>query len=273
MATYEILKPAFLAWPDVVLLISGFWYDTLLLDAMRGRGMTVVLLHTETPYQTDEQLARAAHADVNLVNDPTGIELYREFGPAEYMPHAYRPSVHHPAPAGAAKKWDLSFVGTGFPSRVEFFEQMDLGGLDVNLAGPWLDLPPESPLRDWTMFEHEACVSNDETAEIYRRSRCGLNVYRRESEQAHEGEGWAMGPREIEMAACGLFFARDPRPESDELFPMLPSFSSPEEASEIIRWAVAYPRQRATAAAWARNAVEDRTFEANAKRLLKLLDA
>ena len=158
MATYEILKPAFLAWPDVVLLISGFWYDTLLLDAMRGRGMTVVLLHTETPYQTDEQLTRAAHADINLVNDPTGIELYREFGPAEYMPHSYRTSVHYPAPAGAAKKWDLSFVGTGFPSRVEFFEAMDLGGLDVNLAGPWLDLPPDSPLRDWAMFEHEACV-------------------------------------------------------------------------------------------------------------------
>jgi hypothetical protein len=74
------------------------------------------------------------------------------------------------------------------------------------------------------------------------------------------------------MAACGLFFARDPRPESDELFPMLPSFTSPDEAGDIIRWALRHPRVRAELAAKARAAIEDRTFDANAKRLLKLLD-
>jgi spore maturation protein CgeB len=270
-AAHEILRPAFLAWPDVVLLVSAFWYPPYLLDALRGRGMRVVLLHTETPYQTDEQLERAAHADINLLNDPTGIDQYQALCPSAYMPHAYRESVHYPADPAAAKKWDLSFIGTGFPSRVAFFEQMDLAGLDVHLAGPWLDLPEDSPLRDWTALDPDNCVDNTQTAEIYRQSRAGINFYRRESEDAHEGEGWAVGPREVELAACGTWFTRDPRPESDELFPMLPSYASPQEAGEQIRWAAAHPDQRQDAAMKARAAIEDRTFTSNARALLRMI--
>jgi spore maturation protein CgeB len=135
-----------------------------------------------------------------------------------------------------------------------------------------MNLPPDSPLRDYTDEDPEGCVDNTDTAGVYRAARCGLNLYRVESEDGHAGEGWACGPREIEMAACGLFFARDPRPESDELFPMLPAFTSPVEAGDIIRWAVVHPAEREKAAGQAREAVADRTFSANAKRLLQLLE-
>ena len=271
-AAYGILSTAYQCWPDVIMLISAFFTPPALLDIMRGRGHTIVLLHSECPYQDDEQLTRAAHADLNLLNDPANLAAYQELGPAEYMPHAYRPAVHYPAPAGAAKQWDLAFIGTGYPSRIRFFEQMRLDGLAVNLAGPWLDLPEDSPLRDWTLTEDEQCVDNDETAAIYRRSRTGLNLYRVEGEQAHQGEGWAMGPREVELAACGLWFCRDPRGESDTVFPMMPAFGSPAEAGDQIRWALTHPDEREKAAAQARAAIQDRTFTNHARRLLKLLD-
>ncbi|HET9970663.1 MAG TPA: glycosyltransferase [Streptosporangiaceae bacterium] len=271
-AAYGILSTAYQCWPHVILLISAFFTPPQLLDIMHSRGHRIVLLHTESPYQDDEQLVRAAHADLNLLNDPANLDRYRELGPAEYMPHAYRESVHYPGAPGATRKWDLSFIGTGYPSRVRFFEGLDLDGLDVHLAGPWLGLPEDSPLRDWTLTDDEACVDNDETAQIYRDSRCGINLYRREGEAAHQGEGVACGPREIEMAACGLWFTRDPRPESDALFPMLPAFTSPAEASEQIRWALARPEARDKAAAQAREAVADRTFGNHARKLLAILD-
>jgi hypothetical protein len=270
-AAHEILRPAFLAWPDVVLLVSAFWYPPYLLDALRGRGMKVLLLHTESPYQDDEQLERAAHADLNLLNDPVNIASYAELGPAAYMPHAYRESIHYPA-ADPRYQWDLSFIGTGFPSRVKFFEQMNLTGLDVRLAGPWLDLPENSPLRDWTATSLEDCVDNAQTAAIYRQSRCGINIYRREAEAAHDGEGWAMGPREIEQAACGLFFVRDPRPEGDEVLHMLPTYTSPEEAGDLIRWYATHPAERGKRATAAREAVAERTFTSNAKALLRMIE-
>jgi hypothetical protein len=271
-AAHEIIKPLYTSWPEVVLLISCFFIPPYLLELIRGRRHRLVLLHTESPYQDSEQLARAQYAHLNLINDPANLGAYRELGPAEYMPHAFRETVHYPAAPGDPKEWDFAFIGTGFPSRVRFFSQMDLAGLDVRLDGPWLNLPPDSPLRDWTSTELDGCVDNDDTAAIYRAARTGINVYRAEGEPGHAGQGWAVGPREIEMAATGLWFTRDSRPESDALFGMLPAFTSPQEAGEQIRWALAHPGERENAAAKAREAIADRTFSNHAKQLLRLLD-
>ena len=271
LAANGILSAAYQTWPDVVFITSAFFIPAWILEVLRARGHQIVMLFTESPYQDTGQLSMAKWADLVLVNDPVNIAQYREITRAEYMPHAYRPAVHHPG-NGAAKEWDLAFVGTGFPSRVKFFEDMQLGGLNVCLRGPWLNLPEDSPLRDWTMTRHDECVDNDQTASIYRTARTGINFYRRESEDDHEGEGWAMGPREVEMAACGLWFARDPRPESDQVFPMLPSFGDPGEASELIRWALVHEDARGKGAAAAREAIAGRTFEDHARKLLAMLD-
>jgi hypothetical protein len=273
LAIDPILAAASRFWPDVILFTSGFFLQPWLLEILRARRHTIVFLATESPYQDDYQLKVAQYADLTLLNDPVNIDAYRQVGPAEYMPHSYRPAVHYPPPFGADPEYDFAFVGTGFPSRVAFFDGMDLAGLNVRLGGLWMDLPEDSPLRDWTAITDDTgdCVDNHEVAGIYRRARTGINVYRTESEDGHEGEGWAVGPREVEMAACGLFFARDPRPESDELFPMLPSFTSPGEAGDIIRWAVAHPGTAAELAAKARAAIADRTFTEHARQLLRLL--
>jgi spore maturation protein CgeB len=271
LAIDGLLGACYRWWPDVILCVSAFFVPPWMLEVIRDRKHKIVMVMTESPYQDDFQLKMARYADLTLVNDPVNLEQYRAIGPAEYMPHQYRESVHYAPPPGTAPEYDFTFIGTGFPSRVRFFSQMDLAGLDICLRGLWMDLPEDSPLRDWAVTDSDDCVDNTETAAIYRQSRTGINFYRREAEDAHVGEGWACGPREIEMAACGLWFTRDPRGESDELFPMLPSFTSPAEASEHIRWALAHPQERAEAALKARAAIADRTFTNAAKRLLTLL--
>ena len=112
----------------------------------------------------------AQYADLTLLNDPLNLDAYRQIGPAEYMPHAYRPKIHYPPPPGTVPEYDLAFVGTGFPGRARFFSQMDLAGLNVRLSGLWMDLPEDSPLRDWTALESDDCIDNPETAAIYRRA-------------------------------------------------------------------------------------------------------
>ena len=272
LAVDPILSAASRWWPDVILCVSGFFLPPWLLEILRHHKHKIVMLMSESPYQDDYQLNLAQYADLTLLNDPVNLDAYRQVGPAEYMPHAYREKVHYPPPPGAVPGYDFAFVGTGFPSRARFFSRMDLAGLNVRLAGLWMDLPEDSPLRDWTATDADDCVDNPETANIYRAARTGINVYRTESEDTHAGEGWACGPREIEQAACRLWFARDPRPESDGLFPMLPAFTSPEEAGDLIRWALAHPEERAEAAGKARAAVQGRTFTEHAKHLLRLLD-
>ena len=257
--------------PHVLLSVSTFWPDTRLFDMARHQGTRVVLLHTESPYEDERQLKLAPHADLNLLNDPMHLADFEALAPTVYAPHAYRPAVHCPGPTDEAAS-DLAFVGTGYPSRVEFLESMDLDGLEVSLAGNWMNTPDDSPLRKYLVHDADWCFDNEDTVGLYRAAKTGLNLYRREAERPELSEGWAMGPREVEMAACGLFFLRDPRGEGDEVLWMLPTFDGPEDASEQLRWWLAHDSQREAAATQARAAVADRTFDNHAARLLRLLE-
>jgi spore maturation protein CgeB len=264
-------------WPDTVLFVSGFFTTAGLLEVVRKRGHKVVFLNTESPYQEDAQLTRAQFTDLTMLNDPANLHLYDELGiPALYVPHAYRPAVHYPRKRPAKDPLDLTFIGTAFKSRIEFFERMNFQGVDFLLAGnDWGKIPETSPLVPYigTGLVDADCVHNTDTADLYRRSRMGINFYRRESEDEHAGDvAIAMGPREVEMAACGLPFLRDPRDEGDKLLHMLPTFTSPEDASEQLRWWLAHDTEREEAARLARAAVADRTFVSNARRLLRALD-
>lgn len=278
LAMQGISHALYTFWPDVVLFVSGFFTTAGLFDLVRKRNHKIVMLNTESPYQEDIQLTRGQFADLNLLNDPANLHLYDETGiPALYMPHCYRPLVHFPSNRKlSAPPTDLTFIGTAFESRVKFFEQLDLSGIDALIAGNyWGRLPETSPLAPYigTGLTEADCVSNADTANLYRNSKLGINFYRRESEEEHASDvAIAMGPREVEMAACGLPFLRDPREEGDHVLPMLPTFTSPEDASEQLRWWLKHDDVRDEAARQARAAIADRTFVNNARRLLRVLD-
>jgi spore maturation protein CgeB len=257
--------------PDVLLLTSGFFLPPPLLDTARRDGVKVVIICTEQPYELTRELDMASHSDIALLTDPTTIDEFRQVCTAVHAPHCYRPAIHHPGPVKPELAADLAFVGTGYASRIQFLEAMDLDGLDVLLGGNWQALEPDSPLHNHLAGGPDDCLDNDKTADIYRSARVGLNLYRREAERPELSTGWAVGPREIEAAACGGFFLRDPRPEGDALFPSLPTFTSPTEASELLRWFLANPAAREAAAHKAREAVADRTFDNAAAALLRLI--
>ncbi len=271
LAAGQIKAACYDWWPDLVLVVSGFFMYPQLVDIMRNRHRHVVLLCTESPYEDEAQLQKAAWYDGVVLNDPTNLDAFAEVcdGPALYAPHAYDPEVHYRAPA--KRHAEVSWVGTCYPSRAAFLEQVDWSGLDVSFGGNFKDAP-ESLLR-FVGHEPEECVDNDVTAEVYRGSLASFNIYRAETngQLSDSADGWAMGPREVEMARCGLWFARQSRPESDEVFPMLPTFSDPQELGDQLRWAIANPEARMMAVERAFAAVEDRTFPNNASALLQAL--
>lgn len=271
LAVNGLLSNCYQVWPDVVLLVSAFFTHKDILRVLRARRHKIVMLHTECPYQDADQLERAAWADLNLINDEASLPAFEALGvPARYMPHAYRPAVHCPGPAVPELRSDLAFVGTGFASRVGFFEAMNLNGHTVKLAGNWTQLDDDSPLRKYLTHDPGVCLDNDQAVPLYRSAAAGINFYRREGDTTQIA-GVSMGPREVEMAATGLWFMRDPRPESDATFPMLPAFTDPAEASGLLRWALDHPDERAAAAAAARAAIAGRTFDCHARQLLTTL--
>ena len=273
LAINGLYSTLYKSWPDVLMVVSGFFVPTALLDKARRSRTRIVIVHTESPYEDERQLQLAHYADINLIDDPTNLARYWQTAPTWYMPKAYRPGVHKPGPSVPELECDLAFVGTGYPSRVGFLEAMDLEGLDVLLAGNWKTVDESSPLYPFLSHDPDQCLDNWKTVDVYRSAKVGMNLYRREAQRPELSAGYAMGPREVEMAACGLFFLRDPRPEGDEVLDMLPTFTSPDEASELLRYWLPRPDERAALARKAGEAVADRTFHNHAAHLLRLLDA
>ena len=259
-------------WPDIVVIVSGFFIPPEMWAVLARRPHHVVLWCTESPYEDDRQMQPARYADTVILNDPLNTDWFRtENERTFYLPHSYDPDVHHAD--ATARTTDFGFIGTGFASRIEFFEQVAWPTSDVVLGGNWAQLDDDSPLLPFLMHADRAeCVDNADTAAFYRRCKASVNLYRRETSEHGRADGWAMGPREVELAATGTFFLRNPRGEGDDLLPMLPTFTEPGEFADLLGWWLAHDAEREAAAERARLAVADRTFRNTAARLLSLLE-
>lgn len=272
VASKGIEAAVFEVWPDLVMVTSGFFIPPALYELLRTRGVRVVLNHLECPYEDVRQMGRANFVDANIVNDPTNLAGFQAVNPNSwYLPAAHNPRIHHPGLPIPDLRSDFAFVGTGFDSRINFFEQVDWDGIDVAFAGNWAETDDDSPLRKFVVHDLAECFPNNQAAGLYQSAKVSANLYRKEAERPDLAAGWAISPREVELAACGTFFLREPRPEGDVLFTSLPQFDTPEDFGEQLRWWLAHDSARRNAALAARMAVADRTFVANARELLRLL--
>ena len=271
MAARALRSAIYDFWPDVVLIVSGFFVPPDTYRLLRHRGHKLVVLLTESPYEDDNQLGVATAADIAVINDPTNLDRFLEVNPnSYYQPHAYDPDLHRPRNIGSAPdlRSDFAFVGTGYPSRAEFFEAVDWHGIDVALAGNWTNLPPESPLIKYLAHDQAHCCPNDQTVWLYSGTKASANLYRREAQRFDLARGWAMSPREVELAACGVFYLTEPRGENREVLPMVPTFEHPDDFGEQLRWWLTHDDERIAVAQAARAAISDRTFANHAALLL-----
>lgn len=272
MAAKSIEAAAFEVWPDVVFVVSGFFVPRFTYEILHERGMKVVLIATESPYQDGTQMQISECVDACFVNDPLNLDEYRQHQPNTwYLPHAYNPEVHKPGPVVPEYQSDFAFVGTGYPSRREFFESVPWPTPNVVFAGNW-PVDDDSPLKPLIGTDPNECLPNETTVQVYNSTKCSANLYRTEAESDGTADGIAMGPREVELAATGTFFLRDSRPESDEVLGMLPTFEGPEDFADQLAYWLPRDDERQTLATKARAAIADRTFDANAAKVLTHLD-
>lgn len=261
-------------WPDVVIVMTGWFIPPITWGILAKRPHHTVLWCTESPYEDDRQARPARYADTVILNDPTNLDTFRADVNQRtyYLPHSYDPDIHYPGKASPDLACDFGWVGTAFPSRLEFFEAVDWSGIDVKLGGQWRWMTDDSPLRSFLAHDVDQCMDNRQTADLYRSAKVSANLYRKEHSDGGSSDGWAMGPREVELAACGTFFLREPRGEGDKLFPMLPTFSDSGEFGEIVRYYLTHFGERMNAAHAAREAIADRTFKNTTAELLRLVE-
>lgn len=269
LACQSLRGTAYDFWPDVIVITSSFYVQNFTLDVFKDRKHKTVLLHTESPYEDDRQLDRAQHVDVNILNDPTNIDRFPKG--TIYLPHSYDPEYHYPGPSKAPAT-DFALVGTGYPSRIQFLEAVDWSGVDAILAGNWQAVEDASPLMPLLGHSRDECFPNEDAADLYRNTRSSLNLYRREAQHADLIEGWAMGPREVELAACGTFYLTEARGENRDVLPMVPTVDSPQDFADKLAWWLDHDTERQQVAGKAREAIADRTFLNSARKLLEIVN-
>lgn len=251
--------------PDVVLIITGYYLPPIFYDLARKQHK-VVLMVTESPYEDDRHLLQASHCDMLVVNDTRNLEAFNEITPSFYYGHGYDPDIHYQGKGDINFISEFCFVGTGFPERIEMFEQIDWNKLEAVFAGNWLYTEDDSPLRQLVVHDLDDCVDNKIAAQIYRSSLMSANIYRKQHTYSYDGD--SCGPREIEMAACGLFFLRESRKESDEIFHMLPTFDGAKDLENKIHYWLVHPDERNAKAEQAKKAIVDRSFDVLAEQFI-----
>lgn len=250
-----VLEKALRHQVDAVLVVSAMFLHPDVMILLRRAGVRVTVLFTESPYDHPKELAVARLVDGCWTNERSVVEAFRQVNPASgYLAHAYHPDRHRPGsqPGDAAvPAHDVVFVGSAFQERIAWLDAIDWTGIDLGLYGNWTPLPARHRLRAFVQstMRRDGPIPNTLTAALYRRARVGLNLYRTSMGSGKHAPAIAhaesLNPRAYELAACGAFHLSTYRAEVPEIFgALVPTFTTPAEASDLIRAWLADPAAR-----------------------------
>jgi len=259
---------------DVVLIVSAMLMHPDVVIMMKRAGLTVTVLFTESPYDSEQELAMAARVDGCWTNERSCVAAFKAVNPrAGYLPHAYHPERHYVSAHlidGQVPTHDVVFVGSGFSERVEWFNSIDWSGIDLGLYGTWKGLGLNKQVRSLVRDEQ---INNETAGALYRRARIGLNLYRSRKNWGYKAQAplyaESLSPRAYELAACGAFHLSEYRAEVGEVFgDLVPTFTTPTEAAALIRLWLADKAGRARVAAALPACIAEATWVARAKTVL-----
>jgi glycosyltransferase involved in cell wall biosynthesis/spore maturation protein CgeB len=241
---------------------------------------TSVLWVTEDPYERDVNVRNAGLFDFVFTNDSGSVQSYE--GGAHHLPLAAYPKFNLceiPSQDENHYLYDLFFVGTAWPNRVDFLKallaRMPGMSLKIGLTGnehlpaPNLDLPPSS--YAWR-------VPNSEMARLANRSRVVLTLHRDFSGSGCPSQAATPGPRLFEVALAGGFQLVDlSLPETSAFFRVdeeFVGFRTLDECCEQIRCFLDKPTFRLTIARAAqRRCLAEHLYEHRVDRLLGIVSA
>lgn len=229
-ASLGVVEQALRNAVGAVVIVSAVLLHPDVIALLRGAGLRVYVLFTESPYDHEHEVRIAALVDGGWTHERASLPAFQAVNPhIGYLPHGWHPEVHGVAPPDpSVPAHDVVFVGSGFPERIAWFNAIDWTGIDLGLYGVWEGFGLADSLAPCIK---SGPVDNRTATALYRRARIGLNLYRRTPRPAE-----SLNPRAYELAACGVFTVSEARAEGAEVFgDVVPTFSTPAEAERLIR--------------------------------------
>lgn len=278
-ACQDMLGRALVHEVDWVIVVSGMYMHPDWMTIMQRAGIKLGVILTESPYDDQRQGPFIQRCDVAWTNERSSVDFLRMYNPnVFYLPHAHDPARHFPfrpgIEVGPTPAHDVVFVGTGFQERIEVLSAVNWDGIDFGLYGEWSLLGSRSKLRQQIKG---GPVENQYATLLYKRAKICLNLHRMSigfgSKALRITDAESLNPRAIELAACGVFTISDYRPEIEEVFGgLVPTFSTPTELEDAIRYYLAHDEERARIAAALPHAVGGMTFDERVDQIMADLE-
>jgi len=259
-ASETILQAAIYHRADLVLFVCPLSFHPIALELLEWGGFTIAALHTESPYQDQEQIAWNRHAKHLHVCTHERVSAER-YG-WTYLPHAFDPAVHQPVAPDPAEATDVLFVGTGFTERIALLEAIDWTGINLRLQGGVWELAEDSPLRP---FYRDGFLTNTELPRLYASAKVCINPHR------YHADAVSLNPRAYELAACGVFQITDGRNDGSLFSRLMVRYGSAEDLGRKIRHYLDHPEERQQHAEVLQQAVQAETFDARVGTLMAAL--
>ncbi len=273
LASNGIVVDALRQQVDLVFIISGMYVHPDAFVLLRRAGFKIACYFTEEPYDYAQQLKLVPFIDYLFLCDKVNLERYRKIQPNTwFVSHSCDPEIHKPRQVEDKYESDVVFIGTGFPERIELFEQIDWTSIDLKIFGTWELVKKKSPIRKYVSNE---IMDNLETVKYYSGAKICLNLHRRSKgfRKVPEfiDEAYALNPRTFEIASCGAFqIVDDSRGQLRDVFGQtIPTFQNAKHLEMMIKHYLRAPRAREQIAKKAQEISQSHSFN---ERVAFLMD-
>ncbi len=249
----NIVELASRARPDLVLVLNGiFSIPVEQVDGLRQLGVKTAVWIADDPYFIEETTKIIPHYEHIFTHELNCVPYYRELGcdSVHYLPFAASREVFYPKPVERQLHTELCFIGTAFPNRLAFFEEMTdfLAQRNLFMAGAAWDrmkgYEKLAPHIDLAGIQPEFVINH------YNAAKIVINLHRADAEII-DGKRWiqalSINPRTYEIAACGTLQLTDVRGDLSQMYAPgkdVATFASPAELKEKIHYYLTHEDER-----------------------------
>ncbi|MFB9330232.1 glycosyltransferase [Paenibacillus aurantiacus] len=269
--------------PDVVIVLDGLQMPLDQIDAIRALGIRTAIWFTDDPYYTDLTIGIAPHYDDIFTLELSCVDFYRALGCANvhYLPLGFHPAEFRPRNPPADKRREISFVGSAYWKRAEFFDQTAdyLASRDTLISGIWWER-----LKNFDKLKGKialgAWMGPLDTAAVYNGAKIAINMHRAHDDHSFNNNSAGIpalspNPRTFEIAACATLQLTDERADLASFFTPgleIVTYASPQEMIEKIEYYLTHEvERREIAMRGMRRAMIEHTYARRIERMFQLL--
>ncbi|PLT45150.1 Spore maturation protein [Paenibacillus pasadenensis] len=241
--------------PDAVIVLDGLQYPTEQVDAIRVLGIRTAVWFTDDPYYSDITRKLAPHYDFVFTLESNTVEFYRQLGcpNVTYLPLGVNPAEFRPRNPDLSLRREISFVGSAYHKRVDFFNQITpyLATRDIAISGLWWER-----LRDFRLLQSKIRAGHwmdpMETAATYNGAKIVINMHRAHDDETFNSNSAQLtaispNPRTFEISACGTLQLTDVRDDLARFYEPgveIATYASPQELVEKIDYYLNHEEER-----------------------------